>query len=170
MPKRVSLKTYSKNYLYELSGSLKVKKMAKQAVTTNHRLYAPLAVYAFYMNCPKSWFDGDCRRLLHALHDNVDAPEDDKVLQFLQQYNDEEVSKFCETFLAENKQRDQNELKNQFRTALKKLQREKSLTDYQLCKMAGANPGNFYMFYNKGMNDKLSVEKCNEAFVKAKEL
>ena len=168
--KSLSLKTYSKNYLYELSGSLKVKEMAKQAVTTNHRLFVPLAVYAYYMDCPNSWFEGNCRSLLDALHDNVVVPEDDKVLQFLQQYNDEEVLKFCKTFLAENKQRDQTELKNQFRTALKKLQREKSLTDYQLCKMAGANPGNFHLFFNKGMNDKLSVKKCNEAFMKAKAL
>lgn len=165
--KNLSLKTYSKKYLYTLSGSLKMKEMAWQAVTSNHRLFVPLAVYAYYMSSPLEWFSGDCRELLNSLYaENVDR-SDNSVLKFLKNYPNEEVSKFCKTFEAENKRRDQNELKNRFRSALKKLKAEKNLTDYQLCKMADANPGNFHLFFNKNDNSKLSVEKCNAAFEKA---
>lgn len=168
--KNLSLKTYSKKYLYKLSGSLKVKEMAMQAVTSNHRLFVPLAVYAYFMKYPGSWFSGDCRCLLDSLYEGNIERTDSQMLKFLEQYDHEEVLKFCETFTAENKQRDQNELKNQYRAALIKLKKEKGLTDYQLCKMAGANPGNFHLFLNKNMNSKLSVNKCNAAFVKAKAL
>ncbi len=169
--KRISLKTYAKNYMYELSGdhSFKLTRFVQEAETTNHRLYAPLVVYAFLTDMDESKFSGRTLEGLRWLQEKCTEKEDSCVVDVLMNCGDEELSKFVLTFQGENMRRNQDDLKNRYRQALKKLMEQKNLTQYRLCKYAEANAGNFHRFMNMNDNSALSLKKCEMAFQKAME-
>lgn len=166
----LSLKTYSKQYLYRLHGSLKLKEMAAEVNQSNHRLFAPLLAYAYLTGTNRSYFDGLCQSFLQKMDaDNIPAT-DEGVLEFFNSSGNEELVKYCLTFKGTNMRKDENDAKNACRKALLKLKQQKGLTEYRLCRLASANPGNFYAFLHQNDNSKLSLKKCNEAVQKAFEL
>ena len=167
--KSLSLKMYARNYMYDLSGdhSFHLVRFAVDAETTNHRLYAPLVVYAFLTDMDESRFSGRTLESLRWLREACPNGDDSDVVNFLLNCEDEELAKFALTFQGENARRDQNDLKNRYRQALIKLMSQKNLTQYRLCKYAGANSGNFHRFMNMNDNSALSLKKCETAFQKA---
>ena len=169
--KSLSLKTYARKYLYALSGdhSFQLVRFAADAETTNHRLYAPLVVYAYLTGMDENKFSGRTLETLRWLREACPVGNDGEVVAFLLDCGDEELEKFALTFQGENARRDQNDLKNRYRAALEKLMVEKGLSQYRLCKYAGANPGNFHRFLNMNDNSALSLNKCEMALQKAME-
>ena len=169
--KSLSLKMYARNYMYELSGdhSFQLVRFAADAETINHRMYAPLVVYAFLTDMDENRFSGRTLESLRWLREACPVGDDSDVVSFLLDCGDEELEKFALTFQGENARRDQNDLKNRYRQALKKLMNQKNLTQYRLCKYAAANPGNFHRFLNMNDNSALSLKKCEMAFQKAVE-
>ena len=169
--KSVSLKTYTRMCLYDLSGdhSFQLVRFAADAETINHRMYAPLVVYAFLTDMDENRFSGRTLESLRWLREACPVGDDSDVVSFLLDCGDEELEKFALTFQGENARRDQNDLKNRYRAVLKKLMTEKGLSQYRLCKYAEANPGNFHRFLNMNDNSALSLKKCEMAFQKAME-
>ena len=166
----LSLKTYSKQYLYRLHGSLKMKEMAVEVMQSNHRLLAPLLAYAYLAEVKRTYFEGECLMYLQKMDDSNVSKTDDGVVEFFNSSGNEELMKFCLTFQAANQRKDENSAKNNCRKALLKLKEEKGLSEYMLCKLADANPGNFYAFLHQNDNSKLSLKKCNQAVQKAYDL
>ena len=166
--KSLSLRTYSRYYLQKRYGSLKVREMAQVAETTHHRLYPALLVYAFFMDSQDDWFSGKLQYHLAKMRQDKTEKTDEAVITYMRNTEDMDLVKFCDTFRGANQRRDETDFKNTYRDALKRLKDEKRLSEYRLCKMAEANPGNFSAFM-KGDNSKLSSEKLVLALERAYE-
>lgn len=166
--KSLSLKTYSRYYLYKLYGNLRVKEMGRAVEETHHRLYPALLTYAYFTDSNPAWFSGKLRDHLVRMRELNTPKTDDSVTAYLSGSGDMDLVKFCETFRGANMRRDETELKNTYRDALIKLKKQKKLSEYRLCRMAEANPGNFHAFM-RGDDSKISVKKLALALERAYE-
>lgn len=161
--KKQNLKTFSKAYLKKLTqapNQFKVNQMLVDVDTTHHRLYAPLLTWCF-LTQKKVPTASSLYHELQALKKAFsDSYTEEALLSFYKQSNNMELIKFVEAYQNENKQRDENELKNNYRDALKKLQKQKSVSDYRMCKLANLQAANFSAFYHHNQNNRLSLRKC----------
>ena len=161
--KKQNLKTFSKAYLKKLTqtpNQFKVNQMLKDVDTTQHRLYAPLLTWCFLTQKRVPTISSLYHELQTLKEELSQNCTEEDLLSFYQQSNNMELIKFVEAYQNENRQRDENELKNNYRDALKKLQKQKHVSDYKMCKLANLQAANFSAFYHHHQNNRLSLQKC----------
>ena len=161
--RKLSLRTYNTYSLKRMSccHSLSLKKLLKEYETQNSRLFAPLLCWC-YLNEKDVINNTQLSYHLEMLNNMYPQVSEDNLLLYLQNCDDKECQKYYHSFMSENMRRNETEKKNTYRRRIIKKKRELNLSDYQLCKMAKINSGNFDAFFYKQDNNKLSLKKCRE--------
>ena len=161
--RKLSLRTYNTYSLKRMSccHSLSLKKLLKEYETQNSRLFAPLLCWC-YLNEKDVINNTQLYYHLEMLNNMYPQVSEDNLLLYLQNCDDKECQKYYHSFMSENMRRNETEKKNTYRRRIIKKKRELNLSDYQLCKMAKINSGNFDAFFYKQDNNKLSLKKCRE--------
>ena len=161
--RKLSLRTYNTYSLKRMSccHSLSLKKLLKEYETQNSRLFAPLLCWC-YLNEKDVNNNTQLSYHLEMLNNMYPQVSEDNLLLYLQNCDDKECQKYYHSFMSENMRRNETEKKNTYRRRIIKKKRELNLSDYQLCKLAKVNSGNFNAFFYKQDNNKLSLKKCRE--------
>ena len=161
--RKLSLRTYNTYSLKRMSccHSLSLKKLLKEYETQNSRLFAPFLCWC-YLNEKDVINNTQLSYHLEMLNNMYPQVSEDNLLLYLQNCDDKECQKYYHSFMSENMRRNETEKKNTYRRRIIKKKRELNLSDYQLCKMAKINSGNFDAFFYKQDNNKLSLKKCRE--------
>lgn len=86
-------------------------------------------------------------------------PNEDDLIQYCKDSPNKELNKFIQAFIVYNKQKDKSELKDRYRKCIKLSQSRLGLNTYQVFKLSNMQASNFYKWYNKNQNDKVSTKK-----------
>ncbi len=140
------------------SNCLNTKKLLSEC-ESNHRLFAPLLCYLF-ANQYQCVDNPEMKICLEDLYSVIDQYQEDVLLSYLQNSQNEELKKYANSFESENQRRDDHELKDKYRELFKQYQVKFNLSDYYLCKLAKMNSGNFNSFYKHNKNNCMSLKKC----------
>ena len=161
--RKLSLRTYNTYSLKRMSccHSLSLKKLLKEYETQNSRLFAPLLCWC-YLNEKDVINNTQLSYHLEMLNKMYPQVSEDNLLLYLQNCDDKECQKYYHSFMSENMRRNETEKKNTYRRRIIKKKRELNLSDYQLCKLAKVNSGNFNAFFYKQENNKLTLKNCRE--------
>lgn len=159
--RKLSLKTYS---IYELrkinvDHSLKIMNMLYDVEKNNVRLLAPLVTW-LYLNSKNNINAGqNVSKLLKDIYKKYPNVSEENMLNYLKHSKNEELNKYYKSYVSENQRRDEDEFKDKMRNLIKILKSEKDLSNYEICKRAKVDAGNFHSFYSLNRNDRLSKEK-----------
>jgi hypothetical protein len=161
--RKLSLKTYSTYSLKRMSyvNSLNLKKLLIEYETQNSRLFVPLLCWC-YLNYKKVENNTNLSYHLKNVYKQYPNINEQNMLSYLKDSNEEELQKYYHSFTSENIRRDESDSKNTYRERILRMKKEKNISSYKLCKMSNTNIGNFYAFLNKGDNNKISLKKCRE--------
>lgn len=162
--KKLSLKTYSIYELRKLNNdhSLKVLKMLKN--NDNPRLLAPIAVYAYLSNIKENnSFNKNTNEILSNMYSEYPDNNENNALRYLQLSHNDELVKFYNSYVSENMRRDEKDIKSKYKKAIYKLQKEKKISNYKVCKLANIDFGNYHSFFQLNNYNRLSVAKLENA-------
>lgn len=159
--KKLSLATYN---IYELkkidvNHTLKIKNMLNDVENNNIRLLAPLATFIYLGNHINLQVGPKLCAITSDMFKKYPNISEENALKYLKNSKNIDLNKYYESYISENQRRDENELKNKFRNGIKKLQKEKGISNYKICKLANVDVGNFHSFYELNRNERLSVNK-----------
>lgn len=160
--REISLKGFSRRYLIQLSHghNLKINEMLVEVGTCNIRLYAPLLIWCYLTDkivTKESRIYGE----LLILRKLYPEPKEEDLIEYCQESRNRELNKFIKSFIAYNRRKDTNELKDGYRDCIKRFQSELGLSAYQISKLTDIQTSNFYSWYNKNDNRKISLKKCD---------
>ena len=158
--KKISLKGFSRIYLIRLNmnNDFRVNQMLIDVGINHIRLYAPLLAWCFLTN-KKVGKDSRIYEELMILRKLYPEPNEEDLIQYCKDSSNIELNKFIQSFFAYNKQKDKNSLKDDYRDCIKLSQSRLELSTYQVFKLSNMQASNFYMWYNKNQNDKVSTKK-----------
>lgn len=159
--KKLSLATYN---IYELKRldfdhTLKIKNMLNDVEDSNVRLLAPLATFIYLGNHINLQVGPKLYAVTSDMFKKYPNISEENALKYLKNSQNIDLKKYYESYTSENQRRDENDLKNKFRKGIKKLQKEKNISNYKICKLANVDMGNFHSFYELNKNERLSVNK-----------
>lgn len=162
--KKISLKYYSINQLkkFNQDHSLKIKTMLKDVENNNHRLLAPLATFIYLSNKTNLNTGEYLGSVTKDMFKKYPVITEENALLFLNDSKIEDLNAFAKSFKAENARRDENEFKDRIRKSIQIMQKQKNFSNYEICKRANIDVGNFHSFYVLNKNNKLSVKKLLE--------
>lgn len=156
--------TYS---IYELKKidvdhSLKLNKMLNDVETNNHRLLAPLATYIYLSDKKMLNVGKQLGEVVKDMFDKYPNISQENAIKYLTNSKNMDLNSFAKSFISENLRRDENEIKNRIRESIKTMQKHKNFTNYEICKKASVDMGNFHSFYELNRNNRLSLKKLIE--------
>ena len=160
--KKISLKGFCRRYLIQLNmnNDFKVNQMLIDVGVNNIRLYAPLLAWCYLTN-KKVGKDSRIYGELMLLRRLYPKPNEEDLIQYCKDSPNIEMNKFIQSFVAYNRQKDKNELKDRYRECITIWQSKLGMSTYQVFKLSNIQASNFYNWYNKNQNDKVSTKKLN---------
>ena len=149
----MTIQTIRRTSIFKLTDILKEEK-------NNPMLYAPILCYYFSVGrIPKPSTNqkvyNDLKNIKSA---GIKTQKD--FFEYISKGNNILLIQFVESYIAFNRDRDQNDVKNKCRYFIIKAHEEKGISYYKMCKETGIKPGNLYQFYAKGDNRTVSWAKC----------
>lgn len=173
----VSFKTFLTDYVKKLSyaGTLNLKMLAEE-MESNPRLVEVVFLYARVMekeetlnkylldefktkfNEFKELFDenNDLEKQLNLTLENNTLLFDNPLYYYKKVYRS--------YLVVRDRRSNEMVVKDKMREKIFELKEKLGVSDYQLCKVAALNSGNFHSFMYNNNNDKLSMKKCNAVF------
>lgn len=157
----ISLRQYSLITIQSIrqSDELKFSKILKE-IDSNEMLYGPALCY--YFSVKKKPFKSSNSRIYDELTkiQELGIETQKAFFEYVREGDNQMLIDFIDSFLSYNKERDQNEIKNKCRYFVNKAHDEQGVSYYKMCKAAKINSGNFYLFYARNQNNRLSWAKC----------
>jgi hypothetical protein len=163
----LTFESFLKSYVKSISfgNVLSMKKLLKEATTSNLRLIEPLILYIRMNRLEDTYakfknndlFDEAMNRFALKYPDNSTL-----INEFKQNSVEDEFQKVYRSYLFfKNRKADESELKGKIITKTLELINTKKISKYRLSKELKINPGNLNSYLMHQKVDALSIQKCN---------
>ncbi len=158
-------------YVRELSmsGTNSISKLAREADKANARLQEPLLLYALFSDNSALLQKSINNDMQKARYDAIlEQYSKEQMLQALKE-NDPALSaeyrKVWRSYLAQkNRKETDAHTKELIRQRILSIQKEKGVSNYQIYKTLGLNPGNINDWLKNGTGEKVSLAVARKAF------